>query len=643
MATDLERMIVRLEASLTQFDRDMKRASGIADRSARQIETRFQRMNKQIGGFASAGVTKFAGSFVAMIGVNKIVQETGEALNRFSEIAENAGTVGLTPEFYQTLIAAGKEYGASQEEITSTLNRFVASMGQAKEGVGPWVQALKKTNPELLRQLQLAGSTEEAIRLLSDALAGIADADERAAVAKVLLGKTYAGFSRVLQIGSKGLTEYQKEAIRTGRVVENELIKRGDDLADKYAVASDIIQNRFQKALVGSAPGLVSFTELLGDMAEALLGFDDARLLAALENQLEGTTAVLEQKKALIRLGGTAMSDEDINETKEVRDLMAQIESIKKRIGNLKLGELSFQGMTDLLNPPKKPEPEGEPPDNAAARAAENLAEKARDATAALTDKAEAERADAEALFMGAEAGLAYKTELDTINSLTRDGVKITPQLAAQVRQLSEEYAKAATQTAAVAKAQQFFEDAAGSALKTFISGLREGKTAMEALEAVLEGLADKLLDLAINLAIGSLSRGIGAAGGFNFAAPAFVQHGGGPAGTGPMRNVHPSVFANAPRLHGGGYIGPGEVPAILQRGETVIPRGGRMGSETNVVINNYSNEGVQKNERENSTGGLDIEVMIGNIASKQAATPGSPLHRTLKSTFGIKPVGIRR
>ena len=32
-------------------------------------------------------------------------------------------------------------------------------------------------------------------------------------------------------------------------------------------------------------------------------------------------------------------------------------------------------------------------------------------------------------------------------------------------------------------------------------------------------------------------------------------------------------LFAGAPRLHGGGYIRPGEVPAILQTGERVLNR----------------------------------------------------------------------
>ena len=45
-----------------------------------------------------------------------------------------------------------------------------------------------------------------------------------------------------------------------------------------------------------------------------------------------------------------------------------------------------------------------------------------------------------------------------------------------------------------------------------------------------------------------------------------------------------PSVFANAPRYHGGGIAGlrPNEIPAILERGERIIAAdGGRMGGDS--------------------------------------------------------------
>lgn len=58
-------------------------------------------------------------------------------------------------------------------------------------------------------------------------------------------------------------------------------------------------------------------------------------------------------------------------------------------------------------------------------------------------------------------------------------------------------------------------------------------------------------------------------------ALSAGINHTGGMAGSGPRRQVSPLLFAGAPRYHGGGIVGlaPTEVPAILQRGEEVLPR----------------------------------------------------------------------
>lgn len=68
------------------------------------------------------------------------------------------------------------------------------------------------------------------------------------------------------------------------------------------------------------------------------------------------------------------------------------------------------------------------------------------------------------------------------------------------------------------------------------------------------------------------LSSALGGAGGLF----ANILHAGGVAGApGPGRMVPALAFANAPRMHAGGFAGlrPDEVPAILQRGERVLSR----------------------------------------------------------------------
>ncbi|MBW6496321.1 MAG: hypothetical protein K0B16_17560, partial [Burkholderiaceae bacterium] len=69
-----------------------------------------------------------------------------------------------------------------------------------------------------------------------------------------------------------------------------------------------------------------------------------------------------------------------------------------------------------------------------------------------------------------------------------------------------------------------------------------------------------------------ALSGALGGAGGL-FAS---ILHAGGVVGSpGPGRMVPALAFANAPRMHAGGFAGlrPDEVPAILQRGERVLSR----------------------------------------------------------------------
>lgn len=76
-------------------------------------------------------------------------------------------------------------------------------------------------------------------------------------------------------------------------------------------------------------------------------------------------------------------------------------------------------------------------------------------------------------------------------------------------------------------------------------------------------------------------------------ATPGFFDsfHTGGVVGDAPPSRVavSPSVFLEAPRYHAGGIAGlkPDEVPAILQRGERVIPRGQSLGGMGRQIVMN--------------------------------------------------------
>lgn len=119
-------------------------------------------------------------------------------------------------------------------------------------------------------------------------------------------------------------------------------------------------------------------------------------------------------------------------------------------------------------------------------------------------------------------------------------------------------------------------------------------------------------------------------------------------------RTVPAVAFAGAPRFHnGGGYFAPDEYPAILQRGERVLNRdetrayhaGMASGREpqVNVVINNTTGEEVSTQRSRDGNGNTRIDVMVGNVAAKQAITPGSNLNRAIRGTTGSRQSVIGR
>ncbi|WP_081158773.1 phage tail length tape measure family protein [Ensifer aridi] len=127
----------------------------------------------------------------------------------------------------------------------------------------------------------------------------------------------------------------------------------------------------------------------------------------------------------------------------------------------------------------------------------------------------------------------------------------------------------ASTRTETGALTQQYadFGQVAQTAVQGLANALADGKLEGKELLQILMQVVQQLLSMP----------SAGGGGGFLGGILGSIFHKGGVAGgPAPQRAVSPSVFAGAKRYHTGGVAGlmPGEVPAILQRGEVILPRG---------------------------------------------------------------------
>lgn len=193
------------------------------------------------------------------------------------------------------------------------------------------------------------------------------------------------------------------------------------------------------------------------------------------------------------------------------------------------------------------------------------------------------------------------KIQQQLLAEAQKAGLTVTPELAASIGSLAENYAKASAASEMLQVSQERVRQSAQEwktlgkdVTSGFISDLRRGVSASDALANALNKVLDKLIDIGLNSLFGLGGGGGGLFGGGGgllggMLIPGILHSGGvaGSDGYGHGRAVSPSTFAGAKRYHTGGVAGlqPGEVPAILQRGEVVLPRGTKMGGKQNVHV----------------------------------------------------------
>jgi len=148
-------------------------------------------------------------------------------------------------------------------------------------------------------------------------------------------------------------------------------------------------------------------------------------------------------------------------------------------------------------------------------------------------------------------------------------------------------------------------EDAASAVEKAFTEGMKatedaivdfvtSGGKSLQSLGDLANSIVADITRMAVQKSItGPLFNMLGSSmggGGFLDSIFSSIFHEGGEVGgSAPQRRVPAYVYASAPRYHTGGVAGlkPGEIPAILERGEIVLPKDGtRMGSPVSVVMN---------------------------------------------------------
>jgi len=586
MATDVERLILRLEVSQARFDKQLARINGTVNRRATAMERRFARVNGTVtAGFSrlGAGLTAaFAGALTARAAQRLIDSATrienalkvaglaGEELARvqdrlFASAQRNAAPVEALTQLYSRAALVQKELGISTEELLGFTDRVAVALRvsgkSASESSGALLQLSQALGSGVVRAEEFNSILEGALPIAQAAAAGLKEAG--GSVSKL----------RTLVIEGEVSSEAFFRAFEAGSVV----------LEDKVAGAVFTVAQSFtriENALIVAAGKFDDGADASGRMARSL-----AWLAGVIESiDFAGPARTLGAWVDWLERGALAAGRfvEGLADGRAVLDFSpapvsrAQPAGLRGGVG----GGRGARARRDPVSLADFAAPSGTAGGKEKRDAFQREARQITERTGAIEAMTRAQAALnplIEDFGLGLEKARAA-AELEA--AARREGLEITPELRTRIDELAGAYAAAGAAAEQLAAEQEGlrqgaaeFAGIARDALGGFISDLREGKSASEALANSLDRVADRLIDIALD---SLFSGGVGGGSGGGIGGViASLFHDGGIAGRGGRsRHVPAAAFAGAPRYHAGGIAGmqPGEVPAILQRGEIVVP-----------------------------------------------------------------------
>lgn len=583
---DAERLVVMLEARIRDFEKNMAKASGTATGSynrmrsgsrtaTRQMEQDMTRSttrinqalaltSTKIGSFGKTLIAGFAGGLVAG-GIAGFISEVGKMASEVAEVGVAAKRAGLDAKSFQELSYVAKQNKIDVDALTDGMKELqlradefiVTGAGSAQESFKRLGYSAEELNEKL----------KDPSALFTEIIGKLGKLDKAAQirVADELFGGTGGEkFVQLIAQGEQGIKDAIDRAHELGLVMSDEMIDKATKLDKKFSDVANTVGTALKQAIVDAASALTGFLDLFASTSQKTTEDLEAFLKAERETRAQWGTP------------GTDAYNESIARENEI---LAELK--KRAMAQLRIGLAGLSGTTPTV-----------PGSGSSTKTkTETDAERQQKAIDNLIASLEFEKA-----IVGLNAD-----EQERLNTLRSVGVDAASKEGQAISALVIELQAHRAEVEKNAEVMQALGDTATSVWDRLVDGAYEGKDALSVLRDTAIDLGREVAKLSGKAIINTLLGQPVTGGIFGGAIVPGILHAGGTAGVdgyGHSRTFSAATWAGAPRYHAGGIAGlkPGEIPAILQRGERVLPAGQSMSDGGNAAIQvtlNITNENV--------------------------------------------------
>lgn len=262
----------KLEIALTAKD--------ITGKAFTTLTGRIDRLTRKVfslqGAFTAAAAAAGMGYFVK------------QSLNVADAIGKTADRIGITTDALQQYRHAAELSGIEQSRLDTGLEAFTKRLGEARAGTGAMVTYLRKYDETLLENIRTAGSTEQALTFLFNAMDDMTSASDRAALSAAAFSRT-AGVQMVnlVREGTTGLNAMMQEARDLGLVIDESLIRESEKANDALTKVTKVLKTQMTAAFVSVAPAITTIADQMTGWVKAnqkLIEQDMGAVLTSLGN-----------------------------------------------------------------------------------------------------------------------------------------------------------------------------------------------------------------------------------------------------------------------------------------------------------------------------------------------------------------------
>ncbi len=616
-----------------------------------------------------AGLAVGASVGAAVAGITTALERARQAIAELDRIDDVAARIGVGVEALQELQFIADQTNVSTQTLEIALQRLGRRIGTVdrflkgatSEGKG-FSEAFQELGISINNADGSLKTIEQILPELADAFASVGDQTTRLTLAQKLLDSEGVALLQFLQNGSEGLADMAAQARDLGIVFDESLVKSASVAQDELSALDKQIQANFDAISLNLQPALVEIKSAFAAVSTEVRELSDALtelggLRGLIPEELTNVVALARR----LGLGGF------LPEPGTGTGLVGSPELGGRRPG---------QNRTPIDPDPSRFPPIGPNGEGVTPTQRQRNRNRGLGATGAPQvfgpGIEEFERAQAETerfLDRIREANLRANNDIvglirsrQTESLAALETMTLSEEEAAEARKLINETAARDIEEAnkRVGASATKAADESTLAWQSFSTSITQDLARMAlqgdlTVDSLIQSFTRLATDQAIQGAFSLLSGGAGGGGGglasllglgggssgssFGFLTGTNSRvgagligriHSGGKIGRDPIEMVRdPGInWGQAPRLHSG--LRSDEFPAILQTGETVIPRGGpgaMRSPSINVVVNNNAGANVRASESDDGLR-IDIDAAIASAVQR----PGSLSNRAVSS-----------